>query len=227
MNRLISQHNAFSQEFDKQLNDARARLEFDLVARILSSYRQRKRQVETSRRTVDELETKVGRLTLAIRQKERSILEHQRPAEELNQELHLYLGHRELEFSVKDTGYEISRNGILAESLSEGEKTAIALLYFLKALQGRDFDLSEGIVVLDDPVSSLDANALYAAFGFIRDRTNGAAQLIALTHNFTFFREMRRWMSSESIKEDSSFYMLDVEFEDGQRLSTLRELDPC
>ncbi len=42
---------------------------------------------------------------------------------------------------------------------SEGERTAIAFLYFLKSLQDKSFDLANGIVVIDDPVSSLDANA--------------------------------------------------------------------
>ena len=79
----------------------------------------------------------IGKVTSTIRHKERAILEHRRPAEELNRELHLYLGHSELQFDVKETGYEITRNGVRAESLSEGEKTAIALLYFLKSLRSR------------------------------------------------------------------------------------------
>lgn len=34
-----------------------------------------------------------------------------------------------------------------------------------ESLQDRSFDLTHEVVVLDDPVSSLDANALYLAFG--------------------------------------------------------------
>jgi wobble nucleotide-excising tRNase len=106
-----------------------------------------------------------------------------------------YLGHSELQLSVEETGYAITRAGVRAEGLSEGERTAIALLYFLKSLEDRDFDLAHGVVVLDDPVSSLDQNALFAAFGFLRARTQPAGQLFILTHSFLLFRLTREWFS--------------------------------
>jgi wobble nucleotide-excising tRNase len=120
------------------------------------------------------------------------------------------------------------RNGIPAQALSEGETTAIALLYFLKSLKDRRFDLAKGVVVLDDPVSSLDANALYLAYGFIRERTKDAAQLFILTHNFTFFRQVRNWFHhlKGKDKKQARFYMLDCASDGGQRCSTIRPLDP-
>lgn len=116
------------------------------------------------------------------------------PAERLNNDLYKYLGHRELQLEVKETGYTIVRHGTPAKgTLSEGEKTAIALLYFLKSLEDHEFDITKGIVVLDDPVSSLDDNALHLAVAFIKGRTKGTGQLFVFTHNFTFFRLMRDW----------------------------------
>jgi wobble nucleotide-excising tRNase len=81
-----------------------------------------------------------------------------------------------------------------ARNLSEGEKTAIAFLYFLKSLEDKDFTLTEGIVVIDDPVSSLDANSLYGAFGYLKEKTVNAKQLFILTHHFTLFREAKNWL---------------------------------
>ena len=226
LSELITRHNAISAEFDKTTSEARAHLEQDAVSEDLARYRRLTRQSGEARDSVQATRPKVSRLAAEIHIKEQSILEHRRPAAELNRELNLYLGHGEVQFTVKDTGYEITRNEIAAESLSEGEKTAISLLYFLKSLDSREFNLSEGIVVLDDPVSSLDANALYAACGFVRDRTRESGQLFVLTHNFAFFREMRRWMSSHTLSEHSSFYMLEATVADGKRVSRLRELDP-
>ena len=177
-------------------------------------------------REVVDLDKQVHDLAAEIARGEQKIRDHQRPAEELNEELHKYLGHDEIQFNVRETGYEVVRGGIPASSLSEGEKTAIALLYFLKSLQDLSFDSSKGIVVLDDPVSSLDANALYAAFGFIQERTRSAAQLIVLTHNFTFFREVKRWFSGWKSGPQSRMFMLDLELKDGKRRSILRDLDP-
>ena len=92
-------------------------------------------------------------------------------------------------------GYQIIRNKDKAENLSEGEKTAIAFLYFLKSLEDKSFDLKKGIVVIDDPVSSLDTNALFQAFGYVKDRTKDAGQLIILTHSHSFFRLVKNWFN--------------------------------
>ena len=103
---------------------------------------------------IDALSDRISRLEVEI-------TEHRAPAEELNDDLHNYVGHKELQLEIKDNGYALTRNGVPASQLSEGEITAIAVLYFLKSLTDHRFDLANGAVVLDDPVSSLDANSLF------------------------------------------------------------------
>ena len=73
---------------------------------------------------------------------------------------------------------------IFAKRLSEGEKTAITFLYFVVGLQDQDFDLAEGIVVIDDPISSLDSSSVYQAFSFLKNAVKDARQIFLLTHNF-------------------------------------------
>ena len=133
----------------------------------------------------------------------------------------------------KKTGYKIMRHEKPAEGISEGEMTAIALLYFLKSLQDRRFDLEKGVVVLDDPVSSLDANALYYAFGFIREHTSNAKQIFILTHNFTFFQQVRNWFyhlkgqnKRDINQRPARFYMVDCVHDGRRRCSKLIALDP-
>ncbi|WP_419652950.1 AAA family ATPase, partial [Thiolapillus sp.] len=67
----------------------------------------------------------------------------------------------------------------------------MAFLYFLKTLEDKDFDVSKGVVLIDDPVSSLDANALFSAFGYMKVHTKDCHQLFILTHNFSFFRQVK------------------------------------
>ena len=112
-------------------------------------------------------------------------------------------------------------------NLSEGEKTAIAFLYFLKSLQAKDFGLATGIVVIDDPVSSLDASALFSAFGYMKERVQGAGQLFVLTHNFLFFRQVRNWLHHLRGKErkERGFYFLKTYCQDGHRSARITDLD--
>jgi wobble nucleotide-excising tRNase len=225
---IIQKHNQACDDFQIRVSTARNQLEEDSVAGNLDEFQERRDAVLASEASIEKADAEVERLNTEIARLERNIIEHRRPAEELTEDLRKYLGHSELCLETKDTGYAITRKGMPAQALSEGETTAIALLYFLKSLKDRRFDLAKGVVVLDDPVSSLDANALYLAFGFIRERTKDAAQLFILTHNFTFFREVRNWfrhLKGED-KKQTRFYMLDCASDGNQRCSTICPLDP-
>jgi len=233
LNEIIRKHNQACDDFDRLIGEARQRLEADIVSRKLDDFLKLKQEIEAHENSLRQAEAEVKGVKEKIADLEREIVEHRRPAEELNEDLMKYLGHRELRLEIKQTGYVIARNGIPAEVLSEGEMTAIALLYFLKSLQDRRFDLKNGIIALDDPVSSLDANALYLAFGFIRERTHNAAQLFIFTHNFAFFRQVRNWFHNlpgqrkrDVNRRPARFYMLDCAYNKGQRCANIRPLDP-
>ena len=235
LNLLVREHNARCDGFEAQVVAARESLAADMIAGSLDEFASLKEDARKSKSEATEASNKVAGLEEEIADLEQQIVEHRRPAAELNEDLRKYLGHGELQLEVKETGYEIARRGEPARSLSEGEVTAVALLYFLKSLDDRRFDAPNGVVVLDDPVSSLDANSLFLAFGFIRERTQYAGQLFILTHNFTFFRNVKNWlhhMRGQKKRDVSSrparLYMLEWQFatNTGQRLSTLRQLDP-
>lgn len=233
MNEVILKHNQACDDFKSLVDEARRRLEADYVAEKLEEFMRLSNAVLECESSDNEAETQVKRLNRDIERLEREVIEHRRPAEELNEDLRKYLGHDELRLDIKDNGYTITRNSVSAQALSEGETTAIALLYFLKALQDSRFDLANGVVVLDDPVSSLDANALYLAFGFIRERTQHAAQLLVFTHNFTFFRQVRNWFyhlkgqnKKDIAQRPARFYMIECTRDGDQRCSGIRPLDP-
>lgn len=233
LNEVVARHNAACDDFQGQATHARDSLALDLIAQNLDEFSRLAAAVKAASGSIGPLMQDVTRLADDIGSLERDIVEHQRPAEELNEDLRKYLGHDELRLQVKEAGYQLLRDGQLAEALSEGERTALALLYFLKSLRDRRFELREGVVVLDDPVSSLDANALYLAFGFIRQRTQEAGQLFVLTHNFQFFRQVRNWFhyqkgqdKKDITQRSARFYMLDRVHGAVPRSTALRALDP-
>lgn len=233
LNEVIRRHNQACDEFDGRVKEARKRLAQDMIAQTQDEFVRLRDAAQAAVTAIAPLEQEIKRLTEEIERLEREIREHRRPAEELNEDLKQYLGHDELQLAIKDNGYSITRNGEPAQKLSEGEMTAIAILYFLKSLEDRAFDRKKGVVVLDDPVSSLDANALYLAFGLIRHRTQDAGQLFVLTHNFAFFRQLRNWFhhlkgqnKRDVNQRPARFYMLDRVDGSNPRCSTLRPLDP-
>ena len=233
LNAVIREHNWECDAFETGAEEARHRLARHMIATELEEFvrlRDVAAHAAADRRTK---ELELQSLDAEIEKLEREIVEHRQPAEDLNEDLQKYLGHGELCLEIKDTGYTITRGGVSARTVSEGETTAIALLYFLKSLQDRRFELARGVVVLDDPVSSLDANALFLAFGFIREHAGNAGQLFILTHNFSFFRQVRNWFNflnggrrKRQGNRPAEFFMLESTLEDGVRSSIVRGLDP-
>jgi len=228
VNEVIRKHNQASEDFETRVSSARERLAMDSIAADIDEFKRLRNAVQATSGESRTAKDKSADLAARIKKLEEEIIEHRQPAEELNSDLRQYLGHGELQLAVKETGYTITRNGEPAKMLSEGEMTAIALLYFLKSLEGRDFVLGSGVVVLDDPVSSLDQNAMFAAFSYIRDRARTAAQLIVLTHNFMFFRLMREWFGNLRGPDKRAWkvYMLECDCRETGRSSVIKAIDP-
>jgi len=98
--------------------------------------------------------------------------------------------------------YQIQReDGSIAETtLSEGEITFITFLYYLQLSKGgisKETVNDERVLVIDDPVSSLDSNVLFVVSTLIKEvikkiksGSGNIRQLILLTHNVYFHKEV-------------------------------------
>ena len=85
-------------------------------------------------------------------------------------------------------------------TLSEGEKTLVTFLYFYHLLKGSDLEsgvTNDRVVVVDDPVSSLDSDSLFIVSSLIKglfeDVRTGRGfirQVFVLTHNVYFHKEV-------------------------------------
>ncbi len=229
---IVKQHNQYTASFDSEVGKARNALAQHELLRALPEWKKKSKAVTHAREQAITARDNAAKIKMQIAELEVQVRQHRRPAEELNQEVAAYLGRDELQFEVEQNGYRIMRGDHPATHLSDGERTAIAFLYFLKSLRATDFDLETGIVVIDDPVSSLDTNSLFSAFGFLKQRTATAGQLFVFTHNFSFFRQVRNWYCNlpgqkkkEINQQPARFYMLTTEFVDGERTAKLEVLD--
>ena len=109
-------------------------------------------------------------------------------------ELTRILGRSELRFELLPGGkqYRITRLGKPARDLSAGERTAITLIHFLESVKRADIRAGKAIVVIDDPVSSLDGGTAMGISTYIWSETvskSHVEQIFLLTHNFEFFRQ--------------------------------------
>lgn len=125
-----------------------------------------------------------------------------------------------------DHVYEVRRpDGSIADNLSEGEKNFIAFLYFYHLVYGSDTadgETKDKIVVIDDPVSSMDSGSLFIVSTLVRQMIeicrnnadnrnrvvdgNFIKQIFILTHNAYFHREIT--YSYVSRYEYVSFYLI-------------------
>lgn len=232
VNEIIREHNRITVRFEDEARSAYLKLERHYLALARAEYQELINAHAETAKNLALLELHQRDTRSEVEEVEREIQKHQKPAEELNRELSAYLGRDELRFAVKENGYTLNRGGKPVNDLSEGERTAIAFLYFLKTLQDESFDMSSGVIVVDDPVSSLDANALFSAFSYLKERVGDCGQLFVLTHNFAFFRRVRDWFLStqkgpKKRRRSAGFYQLRAGIgADGVRSSALTELDP-
>ncbi len=105
--------------------------------------------------------------------------------------------------------YEVIRpDGTIAEKLSEGERNFIAFLYFYHLVRGSlsSEAVKDKIVVIDDPVSSMDSGALFIVSALVHEmievcynntdyrsqKVDGdfIKQIFILTHNVYFHKEI-------------------------------------
>lgn len=121
--------------------------------------------------------------------------------------------------------YRICRqdNSPAHETLSEGERTFISFAYFWQSLNGstsQEGNPERVIVVIDDPISSLDRDILFMVAAEVRSASQRVwdgkphiEQLLVLTHNAQFHREAS-YSQRQKSRNDVGFFRL-VKGEDG------------
>lgn len=198
INEIIKEHNQKISSHKSDILHLRELLELDAIASALSTYEFVKKEQEitdlaqlqkSKLELVDKLDSEIATL-----QKQTSNIGL--AINKINAHLHKFFGGDEiqLELSEDKKGYIIKRGKNIAKNLSEGEKTAIALSYFIVKVEENSFNLSEGIVFIDDPISSLDSNFIYHCYALLSSHFSKAKQLFISTHNFQLFNLMKDWL---------------------------------
>ncbi|ORM37388.1 AAA family ATPase [Williamsia sp. 1135] len=127
-------------------------------------------------------------------------------ATRLTEDLSRVFGRGHLSVRVTDDGksYTCWRGGLAATHLSEGERTTLSLLYFLRQLEdeSRRIDPGKRIVIIDDPSSSLDRESVFATHQWLVSALENAGQFVVFTHDFNL---LRLFLKSQKNQWDTSF----------------------
>ena len=130
-------------------------------------------------------------------------------ASEINGHLRRLLGTRLSVEQAQDGRLQFMREGTPATNMSDGERTAISLSYFLVSLRQRGQLLSDTIVFVDDPICSLDANHIYDVSSLLTTLLIECKQAFVSTHNSEFFNAIKQtWTDRTKFKKDHAGFLI-------------------
>lgn len=98
------------------------------------------------------------------------------------------IGYR-LTIDGQDIPFDSAQNNSVKECLSEGDKSTIALAFFLAKLD-IDPSIANKIVVFDDPLSSFDSNRRLNTVQLLKDLSGSVKQIVVSSHSEVFLHEV-------------------------------------
>ena len=232
VNEAIAAHNQAVTDFAKHKQAAETSIRRHFIAECCEDYTKTAKELDEATGKLKVESDALVALTKMAGELRQRIRTHGLAAGVINKLIAAYLGHGELTINPVDQGYELQRHGTPITGVpSEGEKTAIAISYFLASIEADNRKLKDVIVVVDDPVSSLDTKALNFACSLVRTRLDKAGQVFVMTHNLQCMNEFRKgwkWKARPPEGKDptATFLFIDVMIPEGQvrRSSTIVEM---
>ncbi|WP_297338394.1 AAA family ATPase [Algoriphagus sp.] len=205
LNSIIIEHNEITNSHQEKAENAKKKIEYHFVSQsaLTQSIKETEEKYSSLKNQRASEKEKLSLLEGQIKELQNSLKSDTLAIDEINDNIHRFLGRNDIILERQDEGgYQLKRGSIVARNLSEGEKTAISLIYFFSKIQENDAKMADQIIILDDPVSSFDSNHLFNASSLIKKATEKSKQLFVLTHNFWFFKQVRDWMVRKNKKED-------------------------
>lgn len=234
INEYIDSHNEKATNFDAVIKKAKKRIERHYIQEQIKQlqYNAKKASIQQCKNDLKKIKETCEKKKREYIALENKLSSETLGAEEFNKKLEKFLGYGEIkiQFDENEKGYKIYRNGKKeAKSLSEGEKTAIAFIYFITKIKENGRKIEDSILVIDDPISSFDSNKLFSAYAYMKSECDKAKQLFVLTHNYNFFSLVFGWFNKKHIDVNNKkipnygIYRIENKFENGVRYAFLND----
>lgn len=209
MNKLIFDNNILAKNLTQAKNDFSEKLwKFIANNKLYSVIENFKTQIDGKNKGLVKLlgfkkiaEDDINAISDAITEKRKGIANIDNVINEINSLL-LGFGFNGFKIEKKDdVSYKLIRadGSEVKETLSEGEHRFISFLYFYHLVNGtlnREASIKNKIIIIDDPISSLDSNILFIVSYLVRElvsrclKDSNVKQIFILTHNIYFHQEV-------------------------------------
>ncbi|WP_190322865.1 ATP-binding protein [Helicobacter pylori] len=210
-NEQITNHNETIKDIEKQKKSCKEQTWKFLINEFKSDIQEYNKKycglekgINNLEKEISENQEKVKKLENEIKELEKNMVSIKPIVNEINT---LLKGYGFMNFGLACTEdekfYRIQREDgqLVGETLSEGEVTFITFLYYYHLAKGslKENDISKNkVLVIDDPISSLDSNILFIVSVLVKnlmketmeEKTNIKQQIIILTHNTYFYKEI-------------------------------------
>ncbi|WQV48354.1 AAA family ATPase [Helicobacter pylori] len=227
-NEQITNHNETIKDIKKQKKSCKEQTWKFLINEFKSDIQEYNKKycglekgINNLEKEISENQEKVKKLENEIRELEKNMVSIKPIVNEINT---LLKGYGFTNFSLACTEdekfYRIQREDgqLVGETLSEGEVTFITFLYYYHLAKGslKENDISKNkVLVIDDPISSLDSNILFIVSVLVKDlmketmeeKTN-IKQIIILTHNTYFYKEITLEYDLKCYQGKYSFWII-------------------
>lgn len=227
LKKVVSKHNDALRDMASVREDARRLLELHFAAKhcMDGNVAAKEKEEQELEERLAKAARRVEETRTAIRGVETRVDQAAIGAERLNDLLSLLLSQSDIEVrAIGKSQFQFLRGGEPAVNLSEGERTAVTLAYFLISLEAGGNRLEDTIVFIDDPMCSLDSNHLYTVYGLLIETLEKCKQAFVSTHSCEFFNLLKdAW---KGLADTSLYYVQRSLNAAGKAVAILTELPP-
>ncbi|WQY75108.1 AAA family ATPase [Helicobacter pylori] len=227
-NEQIANYNEMIKDIEKQKKSCKEQTWKFLINEFKSDIQEYNKKycglekgINNLEKAISENQEKIKKLENEIKELEKNMVSIKPIVNEINTLLKEYgFTNFSLACTEDEKFYRIQREDgqLVGETLSEGEATFITFLYYYHLAKGslKENDISKNkVLVIDDPISSLDSNILFIVSVLVKDlmketmeeKTN-IKQIIILTHNTYFYKEITLEYDLKCYQGKYSFWII-------------------
>jgi len=224
---IINKHNKKTNSLEEEKQKAKEKLKLHYVAQYIQNenYFDKKQEIENLNSEINILNNEINKINNEITNIQNQIKASAIGAQRLNELLNKFFNDDRLKIENTPNGrYKLYRNDQIAKNLSTGERNIISLVYFFAKLEETNFNLSQSVIFIDDPVSSLDSNHIYSVYAFLREKIKNINQVFITTHNFDFFNLLKDMYRYDLQNQNGNFYLIKAMTNNQSRYSTIEKL---